>query len=88
MLNHLPDRMDAIEQALAAGDAFALCSAAHSLRGSLSNFTVGVSWTLAGELEALARTGKVDGAPELVAALRTQVQAVADELNAWLKGNA
>ncbi len=84
MLGHLPERLAAIDDALAKGDSSALGAAAHSLRGSLSNFTVGQSWVLAGDLEALARSEKMDGAGALAASLHTEVDAVEKELKAWL----
>ncbi len=88
MLGHLPGRLEAVNAAVEAGDADALSAAAHSLRGSLSNFTVGESWTLAGDLEAAAREGDLVAGAALAAALHDAVMRVDAELRTWLTQNA
>ena len=88
MRGHLPGRLAAISAAVEADDALALGAAAHGLRGSLSNFTIGESWVLAGELEAAAREGDLVVAAALAAALQDAVTRVDAELKVWLDENA
>ncbi len=83
MLDHLPARLDAIEAAVANGDAEALGSAAHSLKGSLSNFTTGPAWAVAAELERRARDGDLSDATSQATTLRRLVAAIQAELRAW-----
>ncbi|MFA6169067.1 MAG: Hpt domain-containing protein [Gemmatimonadaceae bacterium] len=56
-LSECPRQMDAVRQAIAAGDAKALEQAAHLLRGSVGNFVATEATAAAARLEAFGRTG-------------------------------
>jgi two-component system, sensor histidine kinase and response regulator len=88
LLAHLPTRRAAVMAAVATADADALMRAAHALKGTLSNFTVGASWQLAGDLEDLGRADSLDGAIAAQAALETELDAVVIELHDWLARQA
>jgi two-component system sensor histidine kinase/response regulator len=65
----LPIELDAVESALAAGDALRLREAAHLLLGLVSAFSTLVA-ELASHLEDIAASGDLAGAPELIERLR------------------
>ena len=56
-LDDTPGRLDAIDQAVASGDATLLATAAHALKGSAGNVGARALHVTAGELESLARAG-------------------------------
>lgn len=68
-----PHRLDAMREALTAGDAEALQRAAHSLRGSVSNFSAADAVEAAGRLETIGREGDLTNAPAACAALEREI---------------
>ncbi|MCO4764465.1 MAG: Hpt domain-containing protein [Myxococcales bacterium] len=88
MLTHLPARIEAVTDAAEKSDSDALERAAHGLRGSVANFTVGPPWKLAGEIEQDAGAGKLPAATEKVARLAEMVAQLEQELQRWLTENA
>jgi len=66
----------ALHEAMAASDAAALMRTAHTLKGSLLVLGAGTAAALAGELEALGRDGRLEGAPAVLAALEPELQRV------------
>ncbi|MFA6167565.1 MAG: Hpt domain-containing protein [Gemmatimonadaceae bacterium] len=72
-LSECPRQMDAVRQAVAAGDAKALEQAAHLLRGSVGNFVATEATAAAARLEAFGRTGDLSLA---AGALRTLEAAI------------
>ncbi|MRD48664.1 response regulator [Caenimonas koreensis] len=65
-----PLRIDAIEQAIAAGDAGAVAKAAHALKGAASNIGAVAIQSEAAQLEAAASAGDIADAPARAALLR------------------
>ncbi len=72
-LSECPLQMDAVRQAVAAGDAGALEQAAHLLRGSVGNFVAPEATAAAARLEAFGRAGDLSLA---AGALRTLEAAI------------
>ncbi len=64
-------RMDEIDAALAAGDADALRSAAHSFKGSSSNLGLSSLADLLFKLETMGREGSTEGGAPIAAEVRT-----------------
>jgi HPt (histidine-containing phosphotransfer) domain-containing protein len=76
-----PNDLNALAEAIQAGDIPRVASLAHRAKGSAANFGFqGVSLA-AGEIESLARSGLLDGAPEFLTqaihALETGIREVA-----------
>lgn len=67
-LSECPRQLDAVRQAVVAGDAKALEQAAHLLRGSVGNFVASEATAAAARLEACGRAGDLSQA---AGALRT-----------------
>ncbi|MGE4242157.1 response regulator [Ramlibacter sp.] len=78
-----PARLDGVEAAIAAGDAAALASAAHAIKGSAGNIGATALHLAAGELEADAKQGLPSDAPQRAAALRALWKGTRDALEAW-----
>ncbi len=72
-LGECPRQMDALRQAVAAGDAKAVEQAAHLLRGSVGNFAATEATASAARLEAFGRSGDLSLA---TGALRTLEAAI------------
>ena len=70
----------ALETALAAGDAAALCREAHSTKSMLATFSYEDGRAVALQLERLAAGGSLDGAEVLTAQVLAAVKILADEL--------
>ena len=79
-LGAVPGRLDALDRAVAAGDASAVATGAHALTGSAASFGARGMADLCRELRAVADQGDLDAARPLVAALRTEFL----EVRAWL----
>jgi HPt (histidine-containing phosphotransfer) domain-containing protein len=73
-LAEYPELIQDIERAVAAGDAKGLERAAHSLKGSVSNFGAEAATQAAYRLEAMGRKGQIDEAPAALAELLVQFQ--------------
>jgi CheY-like chemotaxis protein len=76
-LQHMPGRLEEMQQALAAGDAPRLNRAAHSLKGMAGNFCAEPLTTLARRLEQAARDNELAEAPGLVAAIHAELPRLA-----------
>ncbi len=72
-LSECPHQLDAVRQAVAAGDAKQVEQAAHLLRGSIGNFAAAEATAAAARLEAFGRSGDLSQAP---GALRTLEAAI------------
>lgn len=79
-----PQLMGAIGEALAAGDADALSSAAHTIKGALSVFGAEPARSLAERLETTGREGRIEGSHDLYAQLGEAVVATENGLAAFL----
>lgn len=72
-----------LAEGLAASDALIVARAAHGIKGSAGNIGANVVYRLATELDAVARTGSLDGARERVAAIDDAYERVAEEVRAY-----
>ena len=81
-----PPKLAEIRQALAAGDAGTLTRAAHSLKGSVANFSAGRAWEAARNLEMAGRGGQLDLAKELAVQLEHEVECLLGDLKALQAG--
>jgi len=79
-LEDCPQRVDAIGGAIAAGDAAALASSSHALKGSAAYLKAAVVRDRAADLERCGRDGHLVDAPAVFDALRTAVADLLPEL--------
>lgn len=79
-LTDSPPRLQEIQQAVADGNAEALTRAAHSLKGSSSNFGADRVHLLCSEFERLGRRQEMDGLTELVDRLQAEYRVLAAQL--------
>ncbi len=77
-------RMDEIDAALAAGDADALRSAAHSFKGSSSNLGISALADVLFKLESMGREGNLEGGQALADESRIVFQRVSEILQSEL----
>jgi two-component system sensor histidine kinase/response regulator len=80
-LTDLPALLQRVGEACDAGDAAAVATAAHAIKGSAGLFTQGDAFLAAQRLEQVARDGDVDG----LAAARTELERSASTLAAELR---
>ena len=78
----VPGRLDAIRAGLRQSDAHVVERAAHSLKGALATMAADGAAADAFRLEELGRSGHLDGAAEILAALERQVADVSLALRA------
>lgn len=64
------DQLATIENAVSAGDVRDVALRAHGMKGGASNFCARKFVAAALKLELLAKSGTLDGAPELLAAMK------------------
>ncbi len=88
LLAHAFNQVDAVHDAIAAGDPLALTSSAHKLKGSLGTFRADSVTVLVIRLESMGRTGVLDGAADLARQLDAEVHALCDSARDWLRGRA
>lgn len=77
-LEDAPSRVTAIRAAVAAGDVAALAREAHTYKGAAGVLEAEDVASEAGHLEVLARSGRLDGAVEIVDRLATESAALFD----------
>jgi HPt (histidine-containing phosphotransfer) domain-containing protein len=77
-----PKLLEGIRSAISSGDARGLEHAAHTLKGSVSNFGAERARAAACRLEMLGRTGDLTPAPEACSALEREIGRFTDALNA------
>ena len=85
-LEDYPNLMTQIQQAVGNSDALALERAAHSLKGSLSNFGSDAAYQAAFDLEQLGRFKTLDKAVKALAHLEDVMNHVRPELEALSAG--
>jgi CheY-like chemotaxis protein len=73
-LKECPKYLRDIHGAISAGDANALQRSAHSLKGSLGNFSTKGAHSSVLQLETLGRAGSLDGAAEILRTLKEQLE--------------
>lgn len=75
-----PSRLDAMERAVEAGEAAALESAAHALKGSASMLGMPTLSRLSLEVETLGADGRMDEAAALLPRLRAALERVLEAI--------
>jgi|CXWL01.1.fsa_nt_gi protein-histidine pros-kinase len=88
LLDHAGDQLGAVHNAIASGNAPALKSAAHKIKGSIGIFGATSVTNLAMTLENMGRAGNVSEAGTLAAELSHEVRALCEGASAWLIGRA
>jgi HPt (histidine-containing phosphotransfer) domain-containing protein len=81
-LEDSPARIAEIEQSLAQGDAIRLTRAAHSLKGSSSNFGASQLRALSERIEQIGRSGVLSDVPARLPELKTEFDRVKAALEA------
>lgn len=84
-LEDMPSYLEAMDQAIFAGNAEALLRASHAIKGAAGNLGAGLLATVASEIEELAKTAQVSSASELVSRARAEYALVQQALLAELK---
>ena len=88
LLAHVDEQLGAVSSAIETGNAPALKSAAHKIKGGMGTFGAPTVIALASALESLGREGRLDLAPELSSRLREEVIALCDSAREWLASRA
>jgi two-component system sensor histidine kinase/response regulator len=78
-----PKLLDDVRQAVERGDAAALKLAAHTMKGSLSNFAAPAAADAARRLEVMAKQGDLSEAAAALAHLEREMERFMPELDAW-----
>ena len=80
-ISDYPSMMDAIQEAVDAGDADALKRTAHALKGMVGNFQSKAAAESALELEEMGRSGKLAGSEKAMKNLTEQIDALEKHLS-------
>ncbi len=83
-LDHLPELWSRICHAIESNNPQELADAAHSLKGTLANFTQGLAWQLSAQLERLARDGQLENARAILLQLEQAVAELRREIQIFL----
>jgi CheY-like chemotaxis protein/HPt (histidine-containing phosphotransfer) domain-containing protein len=78
-----PGQLSELDDAVTRGDAEALASGAHALRGSVANFRADAAVDAATRLEQLARTGDLSTADSALAVLQNEIEHLKEELETF-----
>ncbi|MFQ5515831.1 MAG: Hpt domain-containing protein [Myxococcota bacterium] len=84
-LEDLPERMSDLRQALAGSNLELVHERAHSLKGSIANFSAHPAFEAARDLDELARSGIREGLDEAFARLENELQRAQRELKNLVK---
>ncbi|MBM4187575.1 MAG: Hpt domain-containing protein [Gemmatimonadetes bacterium] len=79
-LEDLPGRLTRLEQSVAGDNASEIRSAAHALKGSSGSVGAALLSSVCGQLEAMARTGRVEGARDLHTRILAEAVRATEEL--------
>jgi CheY-like chemotaxis protein/HPt (histidine-containing phosphotransfer) domain-containing protein len=82
-LDSYEEMVKGVREAVSAGDAAALKSAAHFIKGTVSNFEARRATAAARELEQMGADEQLDGAPAKLEELAREADLLADELSAY-----
>jgi len=77
--------MQELRQAIEAGDAGRIENTAHTLKGSISNFTAGKAFQAAYDLEKKGRAGEINATWEGYAVLEREIGRLRASLEAYIK---
>lgn len=80
--------MGEVTSAAASGDAVALRRSAHALKGMVSNFCAPRAHEGALDLERMGKSGDLAGASEAAERLRVLLEALTDELGAFVRARS
>ncbi|MFT7693226.1 MAG: two-component system sensor histidine kinase/response regulator, partial [Candidatus Latescibacterota bacterium] len=83
-LENAPAQLSAVGEAIANGDQSALHRTAHTLKGSLANFTVGEPYEVAFKLETMGSQGDWETAEAVYALLKEKVEKIKVALAAFM----
>jgi CheY-like chemotaxis protein/HPt (histidine-containing phosphotransfer) domain-containing protein len=78
-----PGQLSELDDAVTRGDAEALASGAHALRGSVANFRAEAAVDAATRLEQLARSGDLSAADSALAVLQDEIEQLREELETF-----
>jgi len=84
-LEFAPAQVKDLESAMACADPDAVRSAAHRLKGSISQFGVSQTTELAAKIEELGRAGDLEQAGGLLSTLVEEVRQILIQLEFWLE---
>ncbi len=87
-LEDMPVYLEAMDQAISAGNAEALVRSSHAIKGAAGNLGAVNLATVAGEIEELAKTDQFDSASKLVSHARAEYSLVQQALLTELKSEA
>ena len=79
--------LDRIRSAIERGDSTALRKEAHTLKGSVLNFSAHQAYEIALQLENAGRAGNLSESPEIYNILAVEIQQVRDALNNLIAEN-
>jgi len=82
-LKSASENFSKIKESYSSGNAKALQDSAHALKGASGNVGAKTLQKIAAHLEALARSGRLAGGAELIAALDTEFPAIQEKLAEW-----
>ena len=88
MLEHADAQLASVHAAIADGNAQALKSAAHKIKGGMSTFGVPPVTDRALALENMGRAGTLEGAAAIADELSVEVRAFCESARAWLAARA
>lgn len=88
LLEHVDDQLNAVNTAIETGNAAALKSAAHKIKGGMGTFGALPVTKLAMALEAIGRDGRMADAPPLASELNREVRALCESARTWLSSRA
>ena len=79
-LEEIPEQIEQARQALASGDAEVVLRVAHTVKGNCQLLGVGTLADVAAELEKAARENQLDNAREMIEAMASEFERVAEEV--------
>lgn len=83
-IEQAPQDMAATQAALDSGDAEALARAAHRMKGAILQFSAPTLFEATKQLEAIGKTGSVEGAPPVCAQVAQELQKLMTALREYL----
>jgi HPt (histidine-containing phosphotransfer) domain-containing protein len=81
-----PGLLSQMRQAINESNAPRLTQAAHDLKGLLSNFSSTSATTAVQALEQAGRLNELNGAPQQLKALESELTALSETVRSWLNG--
>ena len=88
VVDEMPKMIAAVRHAVAGRDPGGLCTAAHTLKGSLRYFRVDAAFDAAFRLERMGRDGRFEGAEQALDVLESEVKRILPLLEGYLSSQA